>query len=115
MVYLCYSLFLEKEKDVSRIAQLVGTFISYVLYIHRRRKQDRNYRKAMQICEDGYKDYIGEAFSKDRDSYDNLLLAVMYLTAGEYREAGRMLEKLLEKCKSNKDCFRLCALKKRRR
>ena len=66
-------------------------------------KQNKDHKKAMKLCEEAYKNYIDETFSKDRKSYNNLLLALFHFSMDEFQKARKMLEKLMKKCKSNKD------------
>lgn len=103
VIYLCYSLFFTQEKDIKLISKLVGLFIAYLIYFLRSRKQDNTYKKVVKHYEEQYKDIIGEAFTKDRVSYKNLLDAIIYFNADEYQKAHKILDKLLKRCRSKQD------------
>ena len=103
VLFLCYSLFFEKEKDAQRIAKLVGLLVTYVVYIIRDRRHTNTYKKVVKNYEEQYKDIIGETFPKDKRSYKNLLQAIVFYNTDEFEKAHKLLDKLLKKCKSKQD------------
>lgn len=103
LVYLGYSLFIEEEKEGHRIVKLAGLVVTYVVYMARDKKQKTAYKKVVKGYEEQYRDIIGEAFPKDKRSYEKLLQAIVYFNTDDFQKAHKILDKLLLKCKSNKD------------
>lgn len=103
VIFLCYSLFFTKEKDIKLISKLVGLFITYVIYLLRNRKYDKVYKQIVSICEEKYKDIISGTFPKDKRSYKKLCQAIVHYNTDEFEKAHKLLDKLLKKCKSKQD------------
>lgn len=103
VAYLCYTLFFSEEKEIKLISKLVCLFITYVIYLLRSRKYDKVNNQIVKICEEQYKDIIGETFPKDKRSYKKLRQAIVLYNMDEFEKAHKLLDKLLKKCKSSKD------------
>lgn len=98
---LVYVVFISEEKDYSRILKYTVVLVGYILTVTgvKQKRVPRGYR----VYEDQYQDIVGGAFSEDKRSYKQLLLATAYYNQDKFKKAHQILDKLIQKCQRSRD------------
>lgn len=105
VIELIYLSFFAEKRDMSLIIKYITLFITYIVYIVQDRRTNRTYKKMLKFYKEEYKDTIGDAFNKNRRSYNKLFDAIYFCNIGNGKKAHKILNRLVKKCKSKKDYF----------